>query len=342
MPNKREKICIMKKLKIALLLVALIAIGGMVGCKRNGSNDLPIDKRLEMLDAKIKKSPKDARLYYERGKVLMELHRMGQAIGDLQKAIQLDGDEANYYTALGDAYFSSGDAGKSYETLQKALSLEPKNLEALLKMSEITFYSKDYDRAMETLNKVTEQDPNNKTAFFMKGFIYKETGDTANAVHYFRRLIDLYPDYTPAYEEMCVLYAEQHNEMAVEYLQTVLKLDSTNTNALYAVAMMYQDKEEADKANDMYVKMLERDPNNKYAWHNRGYLNLVLYEDYRSAIDFFTKAIDCDNQFVEAHVNRAFAYELSGDKANAAIGYKTALQIDPANEKAKEGLARVK
>ncbi|MDY5970056.1 MAG: tetratricopeptide repeat protein [Bacteroidales bacterium] len=333
----------MKKTGLLLLLLVALALGGgLVSCEHNEKNTLPVDKRLELLDAKIKKDPKNARLYYERGKVLMELHRMGTAIVDLQKAIQLDNSQASYYTALGDAYFSNGDAGKSYETLQKALKLDPTDMEALLKMSEITFYSKDYDRAMETLNKVTEQDPNNKTAFFMKGFIYKETGDTANAVHYFRKLIDLYPDYMPAYEEMCVLYAEQHNEMAVEYLQTVLKLDSMNTNALYAVAMMYQDMEEADKANELYVKILERNPNDKHAWHNRGYLNLVLYEDYPAAIDFFTKAIDCDNQFVEAHVNRAFAYELKGDKANATIGYKTALQIDPNNEKAKDGLARLK
>src|SRR5574344_585383 len=325
----------------AFALFLLAATTCFMGCNHQ-KEKMSRSEELQLLDAKIKRNPKNADLYYQRGKILLEIKQVNDAISDFRKAISLDDGKVEYYTALGDAYFSNGDVGNSYETLQKALKLDPKNLEALLKMGEISFYSKDYDRAMETLNRVTKIDKNNRTAFFMKGVIYKETGDTTNAVYYFRKVIDLYPDYDPAYEELGMLYAQHKNILGVEYLNTAIRLEPKNINALYGLAMLYQDVEEPEKANELYVRILEIDPKNKYAWHNRGYMEMVLYEDYNAAIEFFTKAIDCDNQYVEAHTNRGYAYELNGDKNNARICYQTALQIDPNNEQATAGLNRLK
>lgn len=323
---------------LATLLVALTTLS-LTGCKQHQPDTMDRDEKLLLLDAKIKQHPKDASLYYERARVELDLQQVNNAIDDLKQAIELDDKKVDYYTTLGDAYFRNGKVEDSYRALNKALDLDDDNLEALSKMGEILFYSKDYDRAMETLNKVTAHDPDNRTAFMLKGFMYKEQGDTTNAVHYFRRVIDLYPDFEPAYEELGVMYAQQKNPLGAEYLNTAIQLEPDNLNALYALAMLYQDLELADKANEIYVKMLEIDPQNQYAWNNRGWMELVLYEDYDAAIDFFTKAIDANNQYVEAYYNRALAYELKGDKTNATIGYKTALQLDPDYEPAQQRLA---
>ena len=312
----------------------------LTSCNRHNDN-LDRDEKLVLLDAKIKKNPKNAELYYERGQILLELSKVNEAIADFQQAIKLNDKEVKYYTALGDAFFSNGNVGSSYSTLQQALKLDPKNLEALLKMGEISFYSRDYDRAMESLSKVTEIDKDNRTAYFMKGYIYKETGDTSNAIYYFRKIIDLYPDYEPAYEELGLIYAAHKDRLAVEYLNTAIQMEPKNVNALYGLAMLYQDLEEADKANELYVKILEIDPQNKYAWHNRGWMEMTLYEDYDAAIEFFTKALDADNQYIEAQYNRGYAYELKGDRNNAAICYKSALQTDPQYQPAKDGLKRL-
>ena len=180
---------------------------------------------------------------------------------------------------------------------------------------------------MESLSKVTEQDKDNQTALFMKGFIYKETGDTTNAVYYFRHLIELYPDYEPAYEELGMLYAQHRNKLGLEYLTTALRLEPKNINVLYGLAMLYQDAEDADKASEYYVKILEIDPNYKYAWFNRGWMEMVLYEDFNNAIDFFNKAIECDPEYAEAYYNRGLAYEKLGDNKNAMICFEKANQL---------------
>lgn len=326
-----------------LLSVALLSAAALPSACHTLSNETiqATDENLARLNAALYRKPKDATLRYERGRVLMDLQRLNEAIADLQAATELDPDNIDYLLSLSDAFFANGNVEKSYETLQRALDLNPEHFEALLKMSEITFYSKDFDRSMAMLNKVTAQDPNNRTAFFMKGFIYKETGDTLNAIQYFRRVTEMYPDYAPAFEELGVLYAVRKSPLAVEYLNSAMRLDPDNLNIVYNLAMYYQELDEPEMATDLYVKILEKDPQNKYAWHNRGYMSMILYHDYDAAIDFFTKAIEADNTYVDAHINRGLAYEMKGDKTNAAICYRTALQLDPNNEQASVALSRL-
>lgn len=323
----------MKKRVYLFILVFAAAIMG--ACSHNDAIDnLPREDALKLLDAKIKKDSDNAELYFQRATILIGLGKEKQqsqhfrdAIDDLKKATKIDDSKSEYFTALGDAHFSLGNVGDSYTALQQALKLDPNNFEACLKMGEISFYSKDYDRAMESLSKVTEQDKTNQTALFMKGFIYKETGDTTNAVNYFRRLIELYPDYEPAYEELGMLYAQHRNKLGVEYLNTALSLQPDNINVLYGLAMLYQDAEDADKANEYYVKILELDPTYKYAWFNRGWMEMVLYEDYNAAVDFFGKAIECDPNYAEAFYNRGLAYQQMGDNSQAEKNFQTAQSL---------------
>lgn len=316
------------------LCLSFILTSFLMSCNNTTTDDLTREDALKVLDAKIKKDKDNPQLYFERGKVLTALGKEKQssqyfkdAIVDLQKAISIDNSKADYYTALADAHFSLGNVGESYTALQQALKLDANNFEACLKMGEIAFYSKDYDRAMESLSKVTEQDKDNQTALFMKGFIYKETGDTANAVYYFRHLIELYPDYEPAYEELGMLYAQHRNKLGLEYLTTALTLEPKNINVLYGLAMMYQDAEEADKATEYYVKILEIDPNYQYAWFNRGWMELILYEDYNAAVEFFSKAIEIDPQYAEAYQNRGLAYQNLGDNAKAEADFEQARKL---------------
>ncbi|MBQ6956494.1 MAG: tetratricopeptide repeat protein [Bacteroidales bacterium] len=316
------------------ILAFLACIGLFSACGGNTTDNMPREDALKVLDDQIKKKPDNPDLLFQRGKLLISLGKeknlsqyFKDAIADLKHATELDDKHTEYFTALGDAYFSLGNVDDSYSALHHALKLDENNFEACMKMGEIAFYSGNYDLAMENLNKVTAQDKDNQTALFMKGFIYMETGDTTNAVLYFRRLTELYPDYAPAYEQLGMLYIDNSNKLGLEYLTTALNLDPGNVNILYGIAQFYQDAEEADMANEYYVKIIEINPQFKYAWFNRGRMELELYEDYNAAIDFFNKAIEIDPQFAEAYHNKGVAYEMLGDKTNAGICYAKAQEL---------------
>lgn len=336
------------KNRLTHILLTLLAALVITSCGNTSNEDfdkLSNNEKLKVLDIQIHKHPNDAELYYKRADVLLAMDEnkeahITQAINDLMKAIQIDDTKCEYYMLLGDAYFANRDIEHSYSSLERALELDKDNIKATLKLGEIAFYGRDYDRAMDHLSKVTAKDPNNRTALFMKGFIYKETGDTNNAIVLMRKVCDLHPDYAQAFETLGSLYADMDNPMAVEYLNTAIKLDSANTNAMYCLAMYFQDKDRLDEAENLYKQILDMNANNADAWHNRGYIALMR-EDYDQAIDHFSKAIMIDNRYTEAHINRGYAYELKGDRQNAEICYRTALEIDPTCQLAQAGLTRL-
>ena len=289
-----------------LILLPLLT----VGCSQHEiSDDMPDSVKLELLDLNLERDPDNPEILAARAKVLFNLQRVREANFDINKALEADPENLEYLMLKADISFANGHLEESYRALETAEKLAPKNSEVQLKMGEITFYSRDYDRSMKYLSKVTEHDANNRTALFMKGFIYKEKGDTSSAVKLFNRVCDKFPDYAPAFEELGVLYATRDNPMAVEYLSTALRLDPSNTNAMYALALFYQNRQDMENAETLYHQILDLNAASADAWHNLGWIELTYYSDYQRAIEYFDKALEADPNHPQAIANRQLAME---------------------------------
>lgn len=299
----------MKK-KNAIYLLVMLAAFVVTGCKQQViSDDMTDSEKLEILDLQIEKHPNDAALLAQRAQVLVNLGRAKEASYDINKAVKVEPDNEKYLMLQADIYFANGDVNNSYSTLSKAEKLSPDSKEVQLKMGELTFYSRDYERSLKHLTNVTEKEPDNRTALFMKGYIYKETGDTMSAVTLLRKVCDLYPDYEPAFEELGILYATHHDPMAVEYLATALRLEPNNTNAMYALAMYYQETEKYAEAEKLYRQMLDINPNSSDALNNLGWLEKEVYGDMDRALEYFTRALEANPNNEEAQKNAAIFTE---------------------------------
>lgn len=325
-----------------LTIIAVLLSALFFSCGGN-DNQAPTDPKelLAFLEAKIKQNPKDAELYYERGRVLLQLDEVTDAINSLNQAISLKSGQEKYHLLLADAYFRNGNIKESYSNLQEVLSINPKNIDAYMKTGEIALFSRDYDRSLESIDKALAIDNLNPKAYYMKGYLYLEKGDTTEAVRNLRKTIDLDNEYSQAYELLGLLFINRNDPLGVEYLTTVTNLDPNNTVALYALALYYQENGDPEKAQNLYNRVLSVNPQHTNALHNLGYIELFETGNLDKAIDFFNQAIAVDPQNIEAHTNRAFAYEQKGDNANARKGYEDALAINPNFAVAQEGLKRV-
>lgn len=331
------------KNKYAILLLTLIAACVATGCRQKVvTDDMDDREKLEVLDRQIEKHPDDAALLAQRAQVLLNLGRQKEASYDINKAVKIVPDNERYLMLQADICFVNGDVGSSYTALSQAEKIAPESKEVQLKMGELTFYNRDYDRSLKHLTNVTDKEPDNRTALFMKGFIYKEKGDTASAVTLLRKVCDLYADYEPAFEELGILYATHHDPMAVEYLATALRLEPGNTNAMYALAMYYQETGEVEKAEELYHRMIDINENSADAWHNLGYIEMFHYRDYGRAIDYMTKATEADGSHLAAWANLGCAYELNEQPAEARRAFETALELDASYRPALDGLERLK
>ncbi|MBR1798278.1 MAG: tetratricopeptide repeat protein [Bacteroidales bacterium] len=329
--------------RITVYIVAMLLLAANVACKqREITANMTDEEKLEVLDIKIDRSPKDADLLKQRAEVLFRMHKNKEALYDLTKANEYRPDDMEILLLQADVLFANGNAEESYKTLAKAETIEPDNIEVQLKLGELLFYIRDYDRALTTLTKVTDQERENKTALYMKAFIYKEKGDTANAVQLYRKVCDLYPDYEPPFEELGIIYTDKNPTLAIEYLNTALRLNPSNTNAMYALAMLYQDHNDMENAEALYAKLLDINPHSADALHNLGYIELFYYKDYNRAIEYFTKALECDGHHLSALVNRGCAHELNNETALALADYSNALNLDNYFQPAIDGYNRLK
>ena len=297
--------------KTTILTLALTVMLLAVGChSQKEYSDMTDAQRLEMLDLQLEKHPKDASLLAKRAKVLLTLNRTDEALFDINRAVEIDPDNLDYQLLKADIHFVRGDIQGCYKTLGVAEKLAPDSKEVQLKMGEVTFYGRDYERSLRHLTNVTEREPDNRTALFMKGYIYKEQGDTANAVVLLRRVCDIYPDYEPAFEELGVLYAARGNALAEEYLSTAMRLDPGNSNACYAMAMYCQESGQYERAMELYQRMLDINPASADAWHNMGYIELTVNENYQQALEYFDKALQADSTHQSAAFNRDLALQM--------------------------------
>lgn len=296
------------------LLILALSMSMLTACQSNDNSlvitdDMSDSVKLEKLDLQLEKNPDDIQSHFLRAEVLFRMSRNSEALIDIDKALKSEPDNVSFLLLKADICLKNGNMAECYKVLQHAEEVAPDNQEVLLKMGEITFDSKDYDRSLEYLSKVTAKDENNRAALFMKGYIYKEKGDTASAVQFFRRVCDKYPDYALAFEELGVLYASRNEPMALEYLNTALQLDPSNTNTLYALAMFYQNREDFEKAETLYRQILDINENSADAWHNLGWIELTHYADYDRAIEYFDKALAADPNHEAAFTNRQLALD---------------------------------
>lgn len=330
------------KCKIFTIIVLLMS-ATLFGCGGGNQDQAPTEPRelLAFLEAKIKQNPKDAELYYERGRVLLQLDEITDAINSLTQAIALKNGEEKYHLLLADAHLRNGQVKESYADLQEVLTINPQNIDAYMKRGEIALFSRDYDRSIESIDKALELDDLNPKAYFMRGYVFLEKGDTTEAVRNLRKTIDLDNEYSSAYELLGLLFINRNDPLGVEYLNTATTLDPNNITALYALALHYQDNADIEKAENYYNRVLAINPHHVDALHNLGYIELTFKEDNDKAIEYFTQVLAIDPNNIQAHTNRALAYEQKGDKAKAREGYRQALDLAPAYTPAVEGIKRV-
>ncbi|MDR0971186.1 MAG: tetratricopeptide repeat protein [Bacteroidales bacterium] len=317
----------MNKINLILIVCCLL----IISCNKKESsneNEKPIDE-LALLDAKIMKEPKDASLYYTRSRVLMEKGNSQEALVDILSAIDLDKKNPNFYVRKADILFSLGETTLAFSALQDGLKYDDKSSEIYLKSAELALYLRDYDKTMFNTDQVLLLDKINPKAYYLRGWALKEKGDTINAVAAYKKAIELNPEYEQPFEELGLLYAIKGDALAIDYLNSTININPKNTNAMYALALFYQEHGMIQKALDTYQNILTISPNNADALHNVGYINLVEKKSYQDAIILFSKAIEADSNYLEAYYNRGVTYQKIGETQKAKDDFNKVIQINP-------------
>lgn len=148
----------------------------------------------EFFDDRIKNNPLNGYGYLSRGLFLREKKELKRAIKDFEKAIKLDPNNGNYYTALEETQLISGDLDGAKETILKAIEQFKNNkIWWYHRMGIIENYRTDYSSAIFYLNKAKaiKNEYLRPRVYYHRGIAYENIGKNTLAQNDFKKTLEL-------------------------------------------------------------------------------------------------------------------------------------------------------
>lgn len=324
------------------LIIILLLLAAFGACKQSKNKmDAAKGDSLAILNQAIEDNPNDSKLFLQRSKYYKTKSEFSKAIEDAQMAIQIDNKDYDSYLELADLYLITNQIQGTINTLNLILAAKPNHIEANLKMAELNLMFKRYDAAVQSANNVLNSDPYNSKAHFIKGFTFKEYGDTTKAISSFLEAVKQDPDFYNAFVELGILFREKNDPIAVTYFKNAIEVDQSKTDSYYNLAIYYQKNDMLNEAQEVYRRLIEIKPDFPYSYFNMGFILLEISRTPDEAAPYFSKAIQYKPDYYEAHYNLGLCYEEMGDLVKAQTSYQNALKYYNNYPKAIEALNRV-
>ncbi|CAB0009508.1 unnamed protein product [Nesidiocoris tenuis] len=223
--------------------------------------------------------------YINRGDVLLKLNRTKEAQEVYERALFYDNNNPDIYYNLGVVFLEQGKASQALAYLDKALEYDPEHEQALLNSAILL---QELGRAelrklaRERLLKLLHKDPNNERVHFNLGMLAMDDRDLLGAEDWFRRAIQIKPDFRSALFNLALLLADDHRPLeAAPFLNQLVKYHPDHVKGLILLGDIYINNiKDLDAAENCYKRILELEPNNIQGVHNL----CVVYVE-RGALD---------------------------------------------------------
>tara|TARA_B100000315_G_C14539759_1_gene570288 strand:- start:338 stop:1201 length:864 start_codon:yes stop_codon:yes gene_type:complete len=168
---------------------------------------------------------------------------------------------------IASAYVDLFEFDAAIEYFKKVIEIDPKNADSHLNIGLTHISLNQYPKAIPFLEKAIELAPNKQdtaAAHHGLGANQLHLGNPSQAIPHFKKAIELYPNFSSAYANLGVSYAQiEEYEKAVEYLEKTVALDENFADAYHNLGQIYSKLGQRDKAKDAYLKA-------KYIYQQQG------------------------------------------------------------------------
>lgn len=198
--------------------------------------------------------------------------------------------------------------------------------------------NRDYRSSLAIWQTVVERAPRNPRGYDGVGRALGLEGRTDEAMTYYRRAIEVDPDYADAHYNLAILLQTKGNtDEAIHHYRSALELDPHFVEVHNNLGNALRSKGNIEEATAHYRKALEFDPNYIEAYNNlASALKTQGRED--EATEYYRRSIQIDPNFFEAHYNLATLLHTEGKLDEAIANYRGALRLKPDFAKAYNNL----
>jgi tetratricopeptide (TPR) repeat protein len=301
----------------------------------------PGDDAVAVLTERIIANPNNPQWYIERAYAYSDRGMFDLSKRDIDRIMLIDSMASTHHAAKGEIFFRARELRTARLSFERAVELDAQNTAAMLKLAEVNFLLRRYKEAIEAADRALGVNERTPKAYFLKGYIFKELGDTSRALSSFQTATEVDPEYYDAFMELGYLYAAKGNPLAIEYFNTALDLRPASSEAYYHKGMFYQAAGHFQDAMEVYRAMVKADANAFLGYYNMGYLHLVELGEFRTAAAYFDTVLTIQPGYIDALFNKGLSYEELGEERTAVAIYQEVLSRDPQHTLAAMGLERL-
>ncbi len=150
-----------------------------------------LDEAIADFDRAVAMNPFFHKAYYNRGFVFDKMGRFDEAIADFDKAIASNPSFREAYYNRGLTYNKTGLFGKAIESFTKSLEIDPNDVDAYVSRGISYALVGRNDRAFEDFDKAVRLDQNHGPAYFSRGKLSLNQGNRELAMLDFQKACDL-------------------------------------------------------------------------------------------------------------------------------------------------------
>lgn len=269
--------------------------------------------------------------------------RAAEAIPHLEASLAAE-ETPQAKLALARAYLKADQPEKGKELFEGDVDVRIEASADDLALVASAFISdRDFENANRYLDLATEKEADNVEVAYTRGRIHLLEGNYERAIAYFETKLKADPTSASAWRNMAI--AQQHvdnAELAAAAWAKVTEFAPSLGSGWTAYGAVLTELGRAGAAKQAYSKAIEVDPSQGSAWRGRGYQHL-LEKQYPEAIRDLRQAskLDPNDTFAWVALGQALL-NAGGHLDEAETAFQTAIQLDPANASAQEGLNIIK
>jgi cytochrome c-type biogenesis protein CcmH/NrfG len=159
-------------------------------------------------------------------KLLNELQVKGDWPGVIrlaQSRLAVRPNDADWMLVLGYAQMSSGAYPAAIDTLTTVTRIDPEDIDAWNLLAEGQRLTHQNERAQRTLEHAMSVDSSSPVSPYLLGEINRDSGRLDEAVRFYRRSVQLEPEYTVAWYAMGLCFMQQHRPQELDEVVGALK-----------------------------------------------------------------------------------------------------------------------
>ncbi|MCA1949616.1 MAG: tetratricopeptide repeat protein [Treponema sp.] len=338
---------------------ALLLLGATYA--KSGNTDAALDVFLSLLAS----NPDDLEALNNIAVIYRKKEDLNKALDALEHAIDIDPTRPELHYNLGNVYKQLGNYKAASMAYAKVIELDPRYVPAYNNLGTMYDRLQESEKAFAVFQKGLSLDRNNPVLHFNYGLALDSKGKFEDAVREYEAALRSRPGWVEALNNLGIIRLKQgrHTD-ALEVFNRILNIDPFNAEARNNIGVVLADQGKYNEAIKYYRQAIEAEPkyvkavvNLEHALEAIGHPGDALIEleklvklvpdssevriklaalylklqRYPEALEQATRALEWDQDNIQALRIQGAAYRAIGKNAEAQACFEKILSIDPGN-----------